>query len=333
MAVTTTKDFSKWKHHQLDDSAREEFKRLVETTEAKYPLFLFLKWSSVTLLLWPMFICLLFIYASIKTISGEENIISILGWIGLGLFIGIMRLSINFVATHVSSHALFLHYDDHRYVFIPSFQGGGWKSMYISKTLRKINNHLPIYFYAFYHHHHSRVDNWLPEMSDHDGDGRNIFEHEGSRNIIAAHWHGYSVLSSIYGILTIFVVCYHYPWRIWNFLGYELGVLLLPLAHGWQHIPPQRFGKLRPVFEVLERWGVIAGKKDHTLHHVHTGPWVYQDFSSSGFHFMGKLDNFVNRFWQQKFDQATRTGKAPYELVYWPTTVVSVMSILAPIFF
>jgi uncharacterized membrane protein len=54
-------------------------------------------------------------------------------------------------------------------------------------------------------------------------------------------------------------------------LGYEFGVLLLPMSHGWQHIARSRFGpSLAAALSLLEtQLGLLASKAEHHPHHVH----------------------------------------------------------------
>ena len=54
-------------------------------------------------------------------------------------------------------------------------------------------------------------------------------------------------------------------------LGYELGVMLLPMAHGWQHITRSRFGPpLAAALTFFEKQlGLLASKAEHHPHHVH----------------------------------------------------------------
>ena len=92
-------------------------------------------------------------------------------------------------------------------------------------------------------------------------------------------------------------------------VGFEFGVLLLPIAHGWQHVPQHRNGVLvQQFFNVLERCGLVANKKDHHKHHNYRSETVYQDFSSSGL-YSAKVDAAINRFW----DNAVRAPGKPFD--------------------
>lgn len=59
-------------------------------------------------------------------------------------------------------------------------------------------------------------------------------------------------------------------------LGYELGVMLLPMAHGWQHITRSRFGPpLAAALTFFEKQlGLLASKAEHHPHHVHVSTQV-----------------------------------------------------------
>ena len=50
-------------------------------------------------------------------------------------------------------------------------------------------------------------------------------------------------------------------------------MLLLPLAHGWQHIAHSRYGRgLTLLLSGCERLGLIATRADHNPHHVRERP-------------------------------------------------------------
>jgi hypothetical protein len=382
----------KWKHHYLDEDEKNKFKELVKNVEEKHPLFLWMK-KQENVSKWPKFIGFLNLILFLYTIywrhchgsnyDDDRQISATLFWslmFGSSL-VGMIRLSINFVATHVSSHSLFLCYPEHSLPLLPSPGEAEEKNkedkIMIRVDLQKeINNQLPIYFYAFYHHHHKKNKrgpeaganvsngnkltdyNWIPEMSDHDIEDKNIFEHDGTRNIMVAHWHGYSMLTSFKKFFVTFwmilLTCYFSSYlspcwstililsTLYNILGYENASLALPLAHGRQHIHSRRFGEtLSTIFDFLENLGIVATKNVHLNHHVHTGEFVYQDFSSSGFYFMSKLDPMINKFWNRKFSEAvTLSNEAtlketkeivPYDFISPLPTNISFASVFLPL--
>ena len=84
-------------------------------------------------------------------------------------------------------------------------------------------------------------------------------------------------------------------------------MLLLPLAHGWQHIAHSRYGRgLTLLLSGCERLGLIATRADHRPHHVKGHATVYQSFSSSGI-FSRQLDILMDRVW----DNAVNTARSP----------------------
>ena len=116
---------------------------------------------------------------------------------------------------------------------------------------------LPVYFFAFYHHHHCATDDWAPSLSYNDAKNRWIWYHAGTRRVITAHWVNYSHLLfllpdghliprpvSVVSCVLVALAVHHSRYFVTFVCGYELGVLLLPLAHGWQHIPRSRFGSV-----------------------------------------------------------------------------------------
>jgi len=226
----------------------------------------------------------------------------------LYLILGVVALQVVFVASHIVSHALFLEYDN------------------IAPENKRWAQQHPLFYYAFYHHHHSSKDNWNPDMS--------YYTDEGTRNIVVAHWDGYTLLGSS-RILLVLATCWLWPPNSLYFFGYEIGVLLLPFAHGWQHINPKRMGILGPVLTALMWIGLIANSSDHSRHHKHDHPTVYQDFSSSGL-YMRYLDDWLNRQWDSAFFTAKQNSKRVYDVVRpWGTVVYAVVfggvPMLAPV--
>lgn len=324
-----------WKHQELNPIQRVNFIYLYLQVEAKSPIFRMIKYNAFTMFLWFVYIMMfgyfsviinydiiefknpfivLFIYTGYKIFinkyfkktNNRLKIIYMIIYVLLFLlypnvltlylssFIsylyiisGTMGLQKVFEATHVISHAKFLLY-----------------SLHVAHSA--LINQPPIYFYAFYHHHHQYNDDWAPFLSYHDHLKNSfIMYHTGTRNVIAAHWHGYTLLASKKLLIVIIMIKINTQFALY-FFGYEIGVLMLPLAHGWQHIPKIRFGYLiGTLFYMLDYLGIIANKDDHGKHHVHTGPSVYQDFCSSGFLYSKNFDEYINKLWNKAFYNGT----------------------------
>jgi len=273
---------SRYEWRELTGDERSNFLKLYQESENKYKLFQWIKSSPLTMYLWVLFVMMLGLFGIFSSSCSDEGSLLSNFFLKIVFFCcGVIGLQIVFVAAHVKAHALFLEYDEH----VPGSQ--------------RIQER-PIYFYAFYHHHHTQSDNWAPSLGYHDKKNSFIMEHEGARNVIASHWHGFSMLTSK-TILMVLLFVMLYPPLACYFFGYEVGVLLLPLAHGWQHVKKERYGfLLSRLFMILESMGLVANGHDHGRHHVHSSPTVYQDFSSSGL-YMKKIDKHINKWWDQAF--------------------------------
>jgi hypothetical protein len=361
-----------WHHHQLDKHAREQFVRAYREAERSDRIFRWAQSTAGSLQLWPALVlgwlCLLWYLqrwvlldpgaspadaVAMTPCNASEPAAHIAQaeptcrrtshmLLDVAAAVsGILSLQLIFVVSHTMAHARMLEYSEHKLGSSRLNQGVG-----------------PIYFFAFYHHHSSRQDDWAPFLS-YNGlvPGQLIWDHFGTRGVIGSHWVGYSHLSfmccclrdllhgpdaaaagqqaqrgtsglaraSAGAVLGVFALLLHSS-RSWPpfLLGYEAGTLLLPMAHGWQHIPRQCFGRrLGAVLLALEWAGLIASKSDHHSHHQHTHPKVYRSFSSSGI-YGPSFDGLVNRVWDSAFDEARETqDRKPFD-VLMPTALVTV---------
>ena len=379
-----------WHHHQLDRPAREQLIRAYREAERNDSIFRWAQSTAGSLQLWPALVlgwlCLLWYLQRWVLLAGagggaspadavatgcttscasaaraEPTLAGVAGSAAHGCVggggtaqaapsashvlldfaaavSGILALQLIFVVSHTMAHARMLEYSEHKLGSSRLNQGVG-----------------PIYFFAFYHHHSSRQDDWAPFLS-YNGlvPGQSIWDHLGTRGVIGSHWVGYSHLSflccclrdllhgpvaaaadhhqrgtsglartSAGAVLGVFALLLCTS-RIWPpfLLGYEVGTLLLPMAHGWQHIPRQCFGRrLGAVLLALERAGVIANKADHHSHHQHTHPNVYRSFSSSGI-YGPSFDRIVNHVWDSAFEKPNAHLK-PFD-VLMPTALVTI---------
>jgi hypothetical protein len=265
-------------HRNLNELERKQFIETYRDVEYQDAVFSLISQSDRSMMLWVVSIIVFILNTLRLSIEIESWYIILLIFI-----LGIIGLQIVFVATHMEAHAFFLEYDLH----VPT------------------NTLLPkwtVYYYAFYHHHHSRADNWAPFLSYHN--------HDGARNVAAAHWTSFSMLSSK-RILIIMLFLHIHP-LIWvYFAGYEFACLVLPFAHRWQHVAASEQNIVcRILFQFLEKIGFVANHKDHIAHHDHTHPTVYQSFSSSGL-YTEWIDHYLNEFWDYAFHEAIRTNSYP----------------------
>lgn len=285
----------RWAHEELSAERRRDFIAAFRHAEAGDCAFRFAQ-SAAGIRLWPLctaVVCLGALLLRPPAATGAAA-----DWLlgALACVCGVLALQLWFVASHTAAHAFMLEYDQH---------APGRPRLHAFRI-----SQLPIYFFAFYHHHHTWEDDWAPFMSYNDAAKSRIWEHAGTRGVIASHWVNYSHLPYLIPDghvlptpVTLLVVAgyaqlvvrarYFAPFLA----GYELAVLLLPLAHGWQHIPHSRYGPwLAALLQLVERLGLIANRTDHRPHHVHTGETVYQSFSSSGL-YARWVDVWVDRQW------------------------------------
>jgi hypothetical protein len=298
MATTTVVEercCARWAHEEMTPQRRNDFIAAFRHAEAGDLAFRFTQ-TAAGVKLWPAVVaavclCALWLRPPAETSAAIDHLLSTLACV-----CGVLALQLWFVASHTAAHAFMLEYDQHA----PG--SARLHSFRISQ--------LPIYFFAFYHHHHTWDDDWAPFLSYNDATRSRIWDHAGTRGVIASHWVDYShlpyllpdghvlpipaTLLAVAGYALLVVRArYFAPFLV----GYELAVLLLPLAHGWQHIPHSRYGPwLAALLGAIESLGLIANRVDHQPHHVHTGDTVYQSFSSSGL-YARWVDVWMDRQW------------------------------------
>jgi hypothetical protein len=222
-----------------------------------------------------------------------------------GFVWGFALIQLYFIFSHMWAHALMLEYP-----------------MWCVREMdAKIYNLPIVMLYAFYHHHHTKDDNWMHDtMSYHD--------YRGAIATAYAHWNSFSLLTSDYLIsgwlMKIFLVymLYSYPIYFTPFLlGHEIGVFLLPISHDWVHERKSgRFG-FYYLFKPLEMLGIFATKSDHIRHHDYDHAHVYQSFSSSGIYFP-TLDKITDRMWNASFECAVEDKIPLYKILWYPMFIV-----------
>ncbi|AYV81543.1 MAG: hypothetical protein Harvfovirus40_6 [Harvfovirus sp.] len=296
-----------WKHRQLSEEERRNYLNLYHSVEAKYALFNWLRKSDTNLIIWLLFIMSITGFATGYNFDPNMKLYS-LTYSSFMIFCGMLfGTQPVFDGNHCLSHAAFLEYET-----------------YIIGNPRGLKD--PIHYYADYHHHHTAADNWAPQLSYHND--------QGSRNIIAAHWAGFTLFNSP-KIIIFALVCYSHPRTLLYFSGYEIGALILPIAHGWQHIAHEKVPKaFRMLFHLFEFLGIVANKDDHGSHHNHNHRTVYQNFTSSGI-YNKRLDSAVDKFWDWAYDKAalTPTVTKPYDIIKPYVTLIEIIALgLMPIF-
>lgn len=224
--------------------------------------------------------------------------------------LGFLSSQILFAIFHTRVHALFLEYDEwHR---------GSIKRVMLTPIVS---------FYAFYHHHHTKRDNWLPELSYFDSkDNPN-----GTNYIVLSHWYSFSFFYVVFKLpLVIFFVLvafYLSPYYAFAALiGYEVGQFCIPVFHSYGHrVAHQILGTshkregYRNLFEcildcangglffIMKRLGLLATPKQHARHHAsyNKTQYAYRSFSSSGI-YSAFLDKWLDRYYVWSFNQLPR---------------------------
>lgn len=336
------KDNIPWRHKTMSDVEKANFLARVDEVENNHPCFKWMKQTRPRMMLW-VTIVILFGIRAIDHATQDNyelrdwvTIREFMEWYPLqmicpyllvitqyvlmfGCFIlGLLNLQIGFVGTHWRAHAEFLNYEKHvpQNITKPTDKLS-WVIWFLTPTW---GFDLPVYNYAFVHHHHQEPDNptnWAPALSYYEPEG----DRPGSRNIAVAHWHGYTMIGSTQLVYVLFWM-WLCPMTGLFFFGHEVATLLLPASHGWQHTHNNKMGPiLNPVFRCLEWLGVIANSEDHEKHHVHDGPTVYQDFSSSGL-YMKSVDKILNKIWDCCCYYAMDTGRKPVDILNVPINIL-----------
>jgi hypothetical protein len=246
----------RWSHQQLTAAQRTAFVAAFRAAERQDWIFGFFAASASALKLWPCVVlvelCLVSYTHGGGVAVGPERVDLLLR--AVACLAGIFALQLVFVASHATAHALFLEYSEQ------------------CLGSRRLGNGalIPVYFFAFYHHHASRDDDWAPFLSYNDPKQGRIWDHSGTRGVIASHWVGYSHLPYLlppscrrghgehpaldptaWGTWALMLGAYGLAvmstrYCVAFLFGYELGVLLLPMAHGWQHIARKQHSRTLP---------------------------------------------------------------------------------------
>ncbi len=189
---------------------------------------------------------------------------------------------------------------------------GLWNVDQMPKSIGQIPS---VMFYAFYHHHHTKEDDWMAEILSY-GTKAGAFANAVS------HWESFSLFTLEYPIPGIFAKLFvllnlfYYPAAVAPFfLGYEIGVILLPVSHDWVHERKAASFGIYYLIRPLETIGLFATRADHRNHHDHTCRTVYQGFTSSGL-YSARFDKILDDFWNYTFDKCVEM-KYPLHKVLW----------------
>ena len=123
---------------------------------------------------------------------------------------------------------------------------------------------------------------------------------------------------------------------IW-FIFTEIGVILLPMLHGFQHLHRSRFGIVGTLLNCLARYKIIVSKEEHDSHHHHDNTKaVYSSFMTSGVSlgFLMWFDPYIDAWWQAMYHHAKNHGKFVADMVEGALHPISLfLFIVIPILF
>jgi len=207
----------------------------------------------------------------------------------------VVAFQLYFVLHHMLAHALFLNYDR----FDPNAYGDNvcideqlpdpWRLLPIDFTVGDYSvwsRSTLVYYVAFMHHHEftARAD---------------------IQTITSAHWYSFTLIVEPMYIPIVGVCITQHPPSAILFAMWELCVLLLPIAHGYQHPLRKDIGILYPAVDLLVRWGILSGREEHRRHHNHEHECVYQGFESSGLN-IAPVGPVFDAVWNLFFRSAVR---------------------------
>jgi hypothetical protein len=221
-------------------------------------------------------------------------------------FCGLVSIQLHFVVSHMWAHSLMLEYSL-------------WT---IDEMIKKVGMISTVTFHAFYHHHNSQIHNWWNALpSDNIIKEGKYVQKSGPFSVAIAHWVSFSLFTMNYPtkpLVAFYVmsIIYIFPITFPFFLGYEFGVLLLPISHDWVHQRIAARGPLYYFLLFLEKIGIIATKEDHATHHTYNHPTVYQGFTSSGI-YSKFFDNIFDGIWDKAF-YYSQTNNIPLYKVLKP---------------
>ncbi len=200
-----TNSKSKIEHRDLTIKERKDFINLYHMVEANDKPTQLIKRFPLILSIFPLSYL---VYLIVGIINQKSLIVT-----SLGIIFGLATLQMLFILTHMWGHSLMFLYE-------------AWKpNNPITSNLSTVT------FYAFYHHHHTKTDDWAPELS--------YYNSEGSRRIVQSHWVSYSLLCAFEFklIIPMIISIWYLPSIMAPYIfGYEIGTFLLPFAHDWVHM-------------------------------------------------------------------------------------------------
>lgn len=278
-----------YRHRNLSDKEKADFEELYLESANHNPLVRKFLQNKLYTAVFPIII------AGLLLLSYQMHFNKI--FTVIAVVMGLVSIQLNFVVSHMWAHALMLEYD-----------------LWNRENMLKHVGEIPfVLFYAFYHHHHTDEDDWSHVVST------NNFH--GAFATAFAHWESFSLFTMRYPLnesMRWFVISslYWHPYLAPFFLGYEIGVILLPISHDWVHKKnAQKFG-IYYILKALEMIGIFAKPSDHAKHHKYTHPTVYQGFTSSGL-YSARFDAFLDNIWNYFFYHCHRTKSKLHSILWY----------------
>lgn len=293
-----------YKHRYLTDDEKEKFRDLFRHNTENNPLMKRIFENKWYISVYPGIITFLLTLSILYSKSWLHSFIAFI--------LGLVSIQLNFIASHVWAHSLMLEYP-----------------LWNIENMTKYVGQLPIVmFFAFYHHHHKHDDEWMSSTFSSKEIGANPMT-------AIAHWNSFSLFTMDYPIRTIFM--HIFLWinlylccseMVVYFLGYEIGVFLLPISHDWVHKRVSASYGIYYLLKPLEILGIFATKQDHKRHHQYDSSTVYQGFTSSGL-YSKKLDDYVDIIWNNAFYTSVALKVPPYRILWWfmSLTFISTLTI------
>jgi len=218
------------------------------------------------------------------------------GWyIFIGIFCGFAISQFMFVFSHMIAHAEFLY-------AYPSVKI--WKQKTFKITHGYVESKSVVKYWAFYHHHATKLNDWFPFLSSHTA--------ESSLTTQMIHLHTFTLLFQPYKWLWCVGYAYYSPGVIgWLIFGFNLSAFYLWMGHDWSHDKELQtncvFGRfLRVLMTVFSAVGINAAREDHFAHHIHNHKYVYTDFSIGETLFPWFMDHYFNKIWNSAFERSTQ---------------------------
>ena len=284
-----------YQHKYLSSQEKEDFINLYKNNIKNNIIMKNFLENKIYVLIYPAIIIGLSILTMVTHINFPFMILS--------FFMGIVTIQLTFIFSHLWAHSLMLEY-----------------SLWNINNMEKDVGQIPsVMFFAFYHHHHTKEDDWYGDIS--------IRNNNGALSTAFSHWESFSLFTTNYPvngtIMKLFLVynLYFFPFLSPFFLGYELGVILLPISHDWVHEKnATRYG-IYYLLQLLEMIGVFATNADHIRHHIYSHDTIYQGFTSSGI-YSKRFDTIVDDIWNYFYHKYNTTQYKMYSALWYLMTFV-----------